>query len=207
MNPTSLRLDPSSGIPPLALLAQMQLLLGIEDPLPDEDTELGRRTRDWLERNWSDARAGLLAKSTRLRVTPPSSRAPNTFHFTIDRPYKRRKRDGSIDLAPGPISGLIKFRPDLLTAPEDESCLLVLMDPHLGLVHSNHDPRSGLLCCGNLPPGPVSLADALVHVYTILTYQNQSLTSALDVDAARYFATDPDARVGLEPVEPLWGTP
>ena len=193
-------------IPPLALIAQLQLLLGIEDPLPDERTELGRRTRDWLERNWADAREGLLAKSTRLRVSPPTSASPNTFRFTLERGYKRRNADGTIGLAPGPITGLIKFRPDLLTAPEDETRVLVLVDPSVGLLHPQHDPRSGLLCCGDLY-GMVSLEAALVHVFTILTYQNCNVTSALDVEAARYFATDPGARAGLEPVEPLWGAP
>ena len=192
-------------IPPLALIAQLQLLLGIEDPLPDENTELGRSTRDWLARNWADAEAGLLAKSTRLRLEPPGSATPNTFRFTIERPYKRYDADGSIGLASGPITGLIKFRPDLLTAPADETCVLVLIDPSTGLAHPNLDPRSGLLCTGDLPPGPISLEATLLHLYGFLTYQRYNVRSALDLRAARYFALDPDAFAGLVPVEPLWG--
>ncbi len=199
-------MESTDATPPLAADdggGLLQFLLGLEDPLPED--ELGREAREWFERSWSDARAGILARSTRLRLTPRSPEAPRLFRFELDRPYRRRNADGAIELAPGPIRGTIHYRADLLNALPDEAGVVVLVDTDLSFYHCNHDARSGLLCLGDLR-GPCPLERLLPHLYSILSYENHSTTSPLDPHAAAYFATDPEAFLGLRPVEPLWGS-
>ncbi len=196
-------MDPQPNHPP-AFLGFLEHLLGLAERLPDECTELGRLTREWLKSNWEDAREGLLARSTRLRVRPAHGPAPTLFRFEIERAFKRRASDGSIELASGPITGTIAYRPDLFTALDQQS-FLVLVDTDLALLHPN--VRDGLMCLGDLPAGPYALDRLLLQVYAVLSYENRSTSSALDPQAARYFATAPDALEGLQPVQPLWGPP
>ena len=80
----------------------------------------------------------------------------------------------------------------------------MLLDPALGFFHPNYSRRDGVLCVGTLPPDPYPLDALLEHVYRIVTYQNLAVDNSADLEAAIYFATNPEAMVGLEPVEPIY---
>jgi hypothetical protein len=130
---------------------------------------------------------------------------PSSFGFEIDRPYKRRATpDGPVELAPGPLRGTIMYRANLFAASPDEPTVVVLIDRQCRFHHPNFSPRFGAICLGDLPHGPIALDALLLHVFSIVSYQNRNPLHPADIDAAHYFALDPNAMSGLEPVEPLY---
>lgn len=188
----------------LAMLMQRAL----EDDLPEEDEPLGKITRLFLANNWSECHGGLLTRTQRIRVWPEHSPAPQAYRFEIDCPYKRKLgRDSVVELMPGPVRGGVIYRGDLFTNPQGP-CLVVLIDRDLGFLHPNYSREHGYLCIGDLnelPPGPIPLDRLLEnHVYPIITYQNRRPAHPADLEAARFFALDPTAMDGLEPVAPLY---
>jgi hypothetical protein len=167
-----------------------------------EETPLERVNREFHANNWATARDGLLAKCKSLRVIPEYSPVPRAFRYVFDRRYKRRSADGTITLSPGPISGQIVYHhsPFQFDGPP----VIVTVDDELEFFHPNYSRARGVLCLGHLPPGPFPLEALLIHLYGILTYQNWRSFDPLDEEAARYFALDPSAMHGLNPVDPLY---
>jgi hypothetical protein len=146
-----------------------------------------------------------LSRTERIRVRPEPTPAPRMFHFEMDLPYKRKFRHSDVvELAPGPICGTVIFRADLMSNLQLPA-VAVRLDPAMGYFHPNFSREQGLVCLGDLPAGPFPL-DALLadHLYPILSYQNRNPSDPADHEAARYFATDPDAMTGLQPVAPLY---
>ena len=187
------------------LLAQLSSLVDQRALLPDRNTAVGETTFAFFENNWAEARDGLLARTDRIRVEPlQSGPSPYEFRFEMDLPYKSKAPSGDIELVEGPIRGRVRYRPDLFTAPENEASIVVLIDRSHSLVHPNYSRSHGICCIGGIPTGPFSLDALLMHVFSILSYQNTSVTDPADLAAAAYFATDPDAMTGLEKVEPLY---
>jgi hypothetical protein len=138
-------------------------------------------------------------------VEPELSPTPRVFRFWIDRPYKRQARsDAPVELASGPITGTIYYRHNMF-AVEDQAVptVAVALDDRT-LLHPNFSRRHGILCLGSLPSGPVSLSRLLEHLYRILSYANVRVTHPADINAAEYFASDPDALRGLDKVQPLY---
>ncbi|HUG92072.1 MAG TPA: hypothetical protein VML55_14630, partial [Planctomycetaceae bacterium] len=173
--------------------------------LPDEDTPLGRLTREFFGNNWGTCRDGLLARTQRIRVRPDASPWPRVFQFEIDCPFKRKLGpEHPVELMPGPIRGTILYRPDLFRNPH-EPALAVRLPRGQAYFHPNYSRTLGLVCLGDVPPGPFPL-DALLenHLYPILSYQNRRPSHPADFESARYFALDPEAMSGLEPVRPLY---
>jgi hypothetical protein len=193
---------------PLRLFEAMLAVSRDEGPL-EEDTPAARVTREFLANNWARARDGLLAKTRRIEVQPEMSAAPRVFHFAIHRPYKRKAADGSVELVPGPIFGTVFYRHDLFTCDDDVPTVAVALHDR-ATFHANFSRRYGLLCLGAVDElggaggGPIPLDRLLEHVYRIMSYANFRVTHPADPEAARYFATDPDALRGLEHVEPLY---
>jgi hypothetical protein len=189
------------------LIEQMlaALLLAEEGPRPLDDTPIGRCVAEFFTNNWVQAREGLLAKTKKIEVEPQPSAAPRVFRFIIHAPYKRKNSSHApVTLDPGPIQGTIYYRRDLFCPSDDGPPVAVVLHDR-GMVHPNYSRRHGLLCVGDLPAGaPISLEDLLAHVYRIATYQNLRITHPADMEAAEYFATDPEAMRGLEHVDPLY---
>lgn len=176
--------------------------------MPSEDDPIGRLTLELFASNWAECRDGLLTKTDRIRVVPEMSPAPRAFRFEIDCPYKRKlDADSPVELMPGPVLGEIIYRADLFQDP-DGPCLAVFIDRELGYLHPNYSRERGYLCIGelsDLPPGPIPLDRLLEnHLFPIVSYQNRRPTHPADVEAARYFALEPTAMEGLEPVVPLY---
>ena len=180
------------------------LLLAEESAQPLDDTPLGRCTGEFLANNWAKARDGLLARTKKIEVEPQASAAPRAFRFLIHAPYKRKNSPNApVKLDPGPIRGTIHYRRDLFCPSDDGPPVAVALHDR-GMVHPNYSRRHGLLCVGDLPAGdPISLEDLLAHVYRIVTYQNLRVTHPADVEAAEYFAADPQAMQGLGARQPL----
>lgn len=178
------------------------------DDMPEEDTPLGKLTREFFANNWRICCDGLLQRTTKIRVEPEPHPAPRMFRFQIATRYKRKVDSYSVvELMPGPVRGRILYRGDMFENPEPPT-VAVLLDRDQAYFHPNYARRQGVLCLGdeqNLPPGPLPL-DVLLenHIYPILTYQNRRPAHPADIEAARYFALDPGAMVGLEPVDPLY---
>jgi hypothetical protein len=173
--------------------------------LPEEDTPTLKLSAQFLRNTWETCRDGLLAKTDRIHVCPEFSATPRTFQFKIQRPFKSKLGpDAPVLVEPGPIQGTIIYRRDLFLN-FDEPSVAVVLDPYQHYFHPNYSRRHGLLCLGELPPGPFPL-DVLIenHLFPILSYQNRRPAHPADLEAARYFALDPDAMEGLEPVEPLY---
>ena len=189
------------------ILEQLATLAGITDDLPDPSTPLGRQTREFLTNSWETCRDGLLTKTTRIRVRPEPMPVPRRFQFEMDLPYKQKRgADAAVLLMPGPISGMVIYRPDLL-ANLHEPGVAVRLDPSQGLLHPNFSREMGLVCLGDTTEfqGPIPLDVLLAnHLYPVLSYQNRRPHHPADIEAARYFALDPAAMTGLEPVAPLY---
>ena len=162
-------------------------------------------TKEFFKCNWDRAQKELLARTTRMRVTAAPTAYPTVFRFEVELPYKRKvSSEAAVELHPGPIRGTIAYRHDLFVVPFDAPAIAVWLDPDQFFHHPNFSMRHHALCLGDLPPGPFELADLLPHLYSILSYENRTPTDPADLDAARYFACDPEAMLGLEPVEPLY---
>jgi hypothetical protein len=193
----------------LGELLEILSRIAIHEPpelLPEDETPLGRATREFFHNNWVNARDGLLARTKRLRVRPLEPFAPRSFRFELDCPYKRKLSPAAaVELVDGTLRGTITYRPDVFVAPMYEPSVAVLLDRSLGYFHSNFSRRHGILCLGDLPGGgAMGLDGLLLHIYMILTYQNLSPWHAADEEAAQYFALDPEAMAGLEDVQPLY---
>ncbi len=191
---------PSSPADLLRLLMES----GAVDDLPDPSTDEGRATREFFANNWERARTGLLARTDRIRVRPLPMAGPRAFAFQVDRPYRRRLDDGTVDLAPGPITGTIHYRPDLMTPRPGTRSIVVFIDKELRLLHPNHSRSHGVLCIGDVPSGSFPLDALLIHLFALLSYQNRESRDPADREAVRYFASDPHAMDGLEDVQPLY---
>lgn len=184
---------------PLAhLLGRLVALAGDGDE-PAEGDDL---RAEYFENNWCEARDGLLARTSKIRVEPQAGRAPTRFRFELDRPFKRKCPDGAVELAPGPVRGLICYHPDPFASVPGQAAVLVLIDPAAGLYHPNHSRASGILCLGELHGTP-ALAPLLEHVWGILSYDNLTVSHPADVEASAFFSA-PEARDGLPPAEPLY---
>ncbi len=197
--------SPRTAVPSIDELVRRLLFAHASDgELPDPSTPMGRLTRELFASQWQQARDGLLARSKVLRVDAPPSPSPYVFRFEIDRPFKRRAADGSVEIAPGPIRGSLRYRPDVLEPRRGEPSVLAFVDRELRFFHPNCLPHVGLLCLGDLPAGPYPLEETLQQLYRVASYGSLGTESALDSDAVRYFLENPDAFDGLRPVPPLW---
>jgi hypothetical protein len=191
-----------------AFLEQLLEVALDRDDLPEEDSPLGKLAREFFANNWAICRDGLLRRTTKIRVRPEPDPAPRVFRFEIFTRYKRKFDTSSVvELMPGPARGRILYRADMFENPEPPT-VAVLLDRDQGFFHPNYSRKHGVLCIGderNLPPGPLPL-DVLLenHIYPIVSYQNRRPAHPADVEAAMYFAQDPTAMEGLEPVEPLY---
>lgn len=175
--------------------------------LVTEASEIGETTREFFAESWRGTRDGLLARTHRLRVEPDPGPFPMRFRFEFDLPYKRKAGpDAPVELVDGPLSGSILYRPDLMALDPDhrEPTMAVFLDQGQKFFHPNFSRSFGMLCIGDIPPGPFPLDALLEHLYGIFTYQNRTPSDPADLEAARYFATDPEAMCGLETVEPLY---
>lgn len=172
------------------------------------ESPLAELADEFFANNWDLFCNGLLKQIEIMRVVPEPSPAPRQFHFELDRPYKRKASANSpVELAPGPVRGLISYRPDLFEAP-DVHHVMVQIDPRLGYLHPNCARHfGGMVCLGELPEYPYPLPlDMLIinHIYPILTYQNMTPSDSMDPEAAMYFALEAEAMDGLRPVPPLY---
>jgi hypothetical protein len=185
------------------LIQHLQDLERGGDGLPDASTSEGRATRDFFANNWEGVHEGLLSRTQRIRVEPLPGAGPRSFTFEIDRPYKRKWPEGAVELADGPVRGTIRYRPNVLEPDPGSRSVVVFIDSE-GFYHPNVSRQHGVLCLGEIPPGPFPLEALIEHIYSIVSYQNMDSTNPLDREAVRYFATEPQALVGLADVEPLY---
>ncbi len=185
------------------LLQELHDLAELDDGLPDPSTPEGQATRAFFAHNWEEAREGLLSRTHQVRVRPLPGAGPRSFAFEFDRPYKCKRPEGMVELAPGPVTGTILYRPNILTPePGSRSVVVFLDSPRF--YHPNFSRTHGVLCMGDIPPGPFPLEALIEHVYSIVSYQNMDLTDPADREAVRYFGTDTDALEGLTDVQPLY---
>ena len=185
------------------LLEELHGLAELDDGLPDPSTTEGRATRAFFAHNWEEARDGLLSRTQQVRVRPLPGAGPRSFAFEFDRPYKCKRPEGMVELAPGPVTGTMLYRPNIFTPePGSRSVVVFLDSPEF--YHPNFSRTHGVLCMGDIPPGPFPLEALIEHVYSIVSYQNMDSTDPADREAVRYFGTDPDALQGLTDVEPLY---
>ena len=175
--------------------------------MPEEDTPIGMLTRQFFANNWLNCEEGLLRKTRRIRVRPEPSPAPRAFEFEIDCPYKRQRGPNApVELVPGPVRGAVYYRPDVFANAEDPA-IAVALDRDQSFLHPNYSRDKGFICLGELPASPFPFPlDLLLEnlVYPIVSYQHRRPVHPFDLEAARYFALDPEAMQGLEPAPPLY---
>lgn len=188
----------------MELLDRVQSLAHPHQRLPDPSTAEGQAVRTLLTNNWLAARDGLLARTERIRVRPETAEAPLRFFFEIDRPYRRKRPGGGVELDPGPVVGEILYHPRILQPAPGQRCALVFVRSP-GFYHPNYSRALGVLCLGDLPPGAFPLDVLLEHLYSIVSYQNYDAVNALDPEASDFFCVDPHALDGLRDVLPLYG--
>ena len=185
------------------LIEELQSLAGPDEGLPDPSTDVGRATLQFFANNWEEAQSGLLARTKLVRVRPLPATGPRSFRYDFDRPYKSKRAQGMVELASGPVSGTIRYRPNILTPDPGSRSIVVSVDTE-GFYHPNFSRQHGILCLGDIPPGPFPLEALIEHLYSIVSYQNMDSTNPADWEAVRYFGTDPDALEGLTDVRPLY---
>ena len=174
----------------------------------DDDSPLARVAQQFFLNNWTTCCDGLLQKTTILRLFPEWSAVPRSFRFELDRPFKSKAGPGApVQLQPGPIRGFIHYRSDLFHNPT-LPYVAIQIDPDLSYFHPNCSRQRGcLVCIGDFPeslfPYPLDLL-LETRLYPILTYQDRRPSHPLDFEAASYFALNPEAMDGLEPVPPLY---
>jgi len=171
-------------------------------------TPLDELAREFFTNNWQMCVGGLLARNSRIRVIPNSLPAPTSFEFAIDTPFRQKlSPTAPIVLAPGPVRGQIHYRRDMFENP-DGPTIAVTLDRRQGYFSPHYNRQKNFLCIGderNLPPGPLPLDQLLeCHIFPVISYQNRRPSHSADLEASRYFALDPQAMDGLEPVEPLY---
>jgi hypothetical protein len=191
-----------------SLFEHLMAVVAEAEALPADDSPLAMVAAEFFSNNWAEACDGLLQRTSVLRVYPECSAAPRAFRFELERPYKRKTGpEAPVELSPGPIHGLIRYRADLFSNP-GPPYIAVQIDPALSFFHPNCSRQRGsLVCLGDLPdslfPCPLDLL-LETRLYPILTYQDRRPSHPFDMEAARYFALHPEAMEGLEPVEPLY---
>jgi hypothetical protein len=196
------------SIDPAALMQWLQRVTEASSQSLSDDTPAGILAHQFFHHSWEGCRNGLLRQTNVLRVRPEFRAPPRVFHFEVDCPYKRKLADDApVELMPGPVRGVIHYRPDLFATPR-LPYIAVQLDPSLGYFHPNCSrSRGSLLCLGEIPatafPFPLALLLETL-VYPLVTYQNRRPTHPFDEAASRYFALDPDAMRGLESVQPLY---
>lgn len=171
---------------------------------PEDDSPLARMTAEFHANSYATYLAGPLARSERIDVVPATLPSPTRFSFSVGVRFKRKLGEGHpVELDPGPVRGRIFYRPNLLFPEPGPAIAVAIENP--GFFHPNFSRRHGLLCLGSLPGGPYPL-DQLIehHLYPILSYQVRNPSDPADPEAARYFALDPEAMHGLQPVPPLY---
>lgn len=179
-----------------------------EEASTTDDSPLALVTAEFFANNWADACDGILQKTRLLRMYPEWAAAPRAFRFELDRPYKRKTGPAApVELCPGPIHGMIRYRADLFASP-GLPYIAVQIDPTLSFFHPNCSRQRGsLVCLGELPesmfPYPLDLLIE-TRLYPILTYQDRRPSHPFDLEAAQWFALNPEAMEGLEPVPPLY---
>ena len=186
--------------PPPAELRLEHLLARLASGMGEGAAHVDPDSREFLDDTWSQAERGLLSKTKLLRVE--RGPAPNVFRFELDRPFKTRGDDGLVHLAPGPIRGTIHYGTDLFRL--DAARPSIFVDREHRLVHPNYSFLHGALCAGDLPRGAFPLEALLEHLYGVLSYADCNPADPADLAAADYFRHDPEARRGLEPVQPLY---
>ena len=185
------------------LIEELHNLGGLDEGLPDPSTPEGQATLEYFKNNWDEAQNGLLARTEVVRVTPLPGMGPRSFRYEFDCHYKRKRPDGMVELASGPVSGTIRYRPNIFTPDPGSRSIVVSVDSDQ-FYHPNFSRQHGILCIGNFPPGPFPLDSLIEHVYSIVSYQNMDSDDPFDAEAVRYFGTDPNALDGLSDVRPLY---
>jgi hypothetical protein len=189
------------------LLDQVYRLAELGDGMPGEDSPLGMLTWQFFDNNWKQCKEGLVRKTSKIHIWPALAQSPRIFKFEIECAYKRkRNRDAPVELMPGPVRGTVFYRPDVFTNTDDPA-VAVALDQDQAFYHPNHSSINGFICLGELPTNPYPFPlDQLMEdvIYPLVTYQSRRPVHPLDLDAAHYFALDPDAMQGLEPPQPLY---
>lgn len=184
-------------------LARLVALADAAASVGREDDPLHALALEFFANNWRDAAEGLLARTAKVDVQPVGWPGPHAFAFRFDLPYKRANADGSVELVPGPITGTIRYRPDPFRAARGEATIAVFLDQR-DLFNPNYSREYGVLCIGHVPAGPFPLAVLLEHLHALLSYQSTNVQDPADLEAARYFASEPDALRGLDHPSPLF---
>ncbi len=185
------------------LIEELQSLSGPDEGLPDPSTQEGQATLEFFANNWERAQSGLLARTELVRVRPLPVTGPRSFFYEFDRPYKSKDPQGMVELVSGPITGTIRYRPNIFTPPPGSRSIVVSVDSDR-FYHPNFNRKHGVLCIGDIAPGPFPLEPLIEHLYSIISYQNMVSDNPMDSEAVRYFGTDPDALKGLSEVQPLY---
>ena len=185
------------------LIEELQGLAGPEEGLPDPSTDEGQATLQFFANNWAQAQSGLLTRTELVRVKPLPVAGPRSFRYEFDLHYKRKRPQGMVELASGPVMGTIRYRPNILTPEPGGRSVVVSVDSD-GFFHPNFSRKHGVLCIGEIPPGPFPLDALIEHIYSVVSYQNMDLMNPADREAFRYFGSDPNALQGLSEVQPLY---
>lgn len=195
------RTRPPSTRELLDLIEQLERLANAPSAEAAPDRKVAR---EFFANSWRSARYGLLARTGRIRVEPAPGPAPRTFRFSMDLPYLRQtSRDGEVEVAPGPLTGRITYRPDLMLAAPGEPVLYVTVD-NSDWSHPNYSRTHGWFCTGQLPAGPIELEPLLEILYVFASYQSYSVEDPADRESAALLAARPEILDALGEPAPLW---
>jgi len=195
------RTRPPSTRELLDLIEQLERLSSTPSAAPAPHQTVAR---EFFANTWRDARDGLLSRTERLRVEAAPGPAPRSFHFSMDLPYLRQAHpDDEVEVAPGPLTGTITYRPDVMVAAAGEPVLYVTV-ANSDWCHPNYSRTHGWFCTGQLPPGPIDLETVLEILYVFASYQSYSVEDPADRESAELLAARPELLDALGEPAPLW---
>jgi hypothetical protein len=139
----------------------------------------------------------------RLVAHPRVEGFPSRYHglfFEVEHFVKAA--DGTVAVVDDPMPFSISFPDDYLRSG-DPTLLFRVAQLHGPLFHPNFSPNTPILCLGiQFRPG-TRLRSVVHQLYQIVRCENFATDSALNVEAAIYYATHLDAVRALK-ARPLW---
>lgn len=147
--------------------------------------------RRFLE-NSHAAGVQLAAESDVLDLFPVWPYPPRKFLFEFHLPYLRCNLEGTVEVAPGPIIGVINFPETYLRSVDTNLPFKIVSVKTRDLTHPNI--RGTVVCLGrNFRPG-TPIQALLWNLWDILTYQNCSLDerNAMNSSACRLLRACPE---------------
>jgi len=132
-----------------------------------------------------------------LDIYPVWPYPPRQFLYEFHLPYLRCGVEGTVEVASGPIIGVLNFPESYLRSTDAYLSLKVVSMKTLDLLHPN--VRGSVVCLGTAFRPGTSIEALLWSLWEILTYQNATLDerNAMNAEACKLLRGSPETLTQL----------